>query len=164
MLLIDEAGGARQVRDEKIREQQLLDLAAQARQTRAALAAAPARDGESVEDAEDRRQRMKVLKERERQIERDHRLELGKRNMRRKEEDRDISERIALGQVAQPRSSEVMFDQRLFNQSAGMDSCLSSAVYDTPLFADRRLANVYGGPRVTTRSAPLEFETDDEEL
>ncbi|CAK9073358.1 SNW/SKI-interacting protein (AtSKIP) (Protein EARLY FLOWERING AND INSENSITIVE TO PHOTOPERIOD 1) (SNW domain-containing protein) [Durusdinium trenchii] len=88
----------KKVRDEKIREQQLLDLAAQARQTRAALAAAPARDGESVEDAEDRRQRMKVLKERERQIERDHRLELGKRNMRRKEEDRDISERIALGQ------------------------------------------------------------------
>jgi len=35
--------------------------------------------------------------------------------------DRDISEKIALGQ-AQPTSSEVMFDQRLFNQNAGIDA------------------------------------------
>ena len=33
--------------------------------------------------------------------------------------DRDISEKIALGQ-AQPTVKDVMFDQRLFNQTAGL--------------------------------------------
>jgi len=33
--------------------------------------------------------------------------------------DRDISEKIALGQ-AQPTTRDVMFDQRLFNQTAGL--------------------------------------------
>jgi len=167
----------KKVREEEIREQQLRDLAAQARQTRAELAAAPAKDGEDGKDADDRKQRMEVLKERQREIERDQRLELaGKKNKRGREEDRDVSERIALGQAAQPSSSEAMFDQRLFNQSAGMDSGFSGgndekvAVYDKPLFADRsqagiykfdkermeqnegRLAHIGGGPSVKTKS------------
>lgn len=167
----------KKVREEEIREQQLRDLAAQARQTRAELAAAPAKDGEDGKDADDRRQRMEVLKERQREIERDQRLELaGKKNKRGREEDRDVSERIALGQAAQPTSSEAMFDQRLFNQSAGMDSGFSGgndekvAVYDKPLFADRsqagiykfdkermeqnegRLAHIGGGPSAKTKS------------
>eukprot|EP00445_Apocalathium_hangoei_P083639 CAMPEP_0204185852 /NCGR_PEP_ID=MMETSP0361-20130328/55654_1 /ASSEMBLY_ACC=CAM_ASM_000343 /TAXON_ID=268821 /ORGANISM="Scrippsiella Hangoei, Strain SHTV-5" /LENGTH=432 /DNA_ID=CAMNT_0051146117 /DNA_START=45 /DNA_END=1340 /DNA_ORIENTATION=+ len=113
----------RKVREEEIREQQLRDLAAQARQQRAELATEAAVDGESSRDAEDRRKRMEVLSERQREIERDQRLELaGKKGKRGREEDRDISERIALGQVAQPTSQEAMFDARLFNQSAGMDS------------------------------------------
>ena len=62
-----------------------------------------------------------MLKERQREIERDQRLELaGKKNKRGRDEDRDVSERIALGQAAQPTSAEALFDQRLFNQSAGM--------------------------------------------
>ena len=35
--------------------------------------------------------------------------------------ERDITEKIALG-VAQPTSKETMYDQRLFNQSAGLDT------------------------------------------
>merc|ERR1712190_721392 len=100
--------------------------------------------------AEERKQRMDVLKERQREIERDQRLELaGKTNKRGRDEDRDISERIALGQVSQPTSQEAMYDARLFNQSAGMDSGYSGgsdercAVYDKPLFADRSQAGIY---------------------
>ncbi|CAJ1436500.1 unnamed protein product [Effrenium voratum] len=66
----------KKVREEEIREQQLRDLAAQARVQRAELAAAPTKDGEEGKEAEDRRQRMEVLKERQREIERDQRLEL----------------------------------------------------------------------------------------
>ena len=36
-----------------------------------------------------------------------------------RDQDRDVSEKIALGQ-AQPNTKEAMFDQRLFNQTAGI--------------------------------------------
>eukprot|EP00931_Biecheleriopsis_adriatica_P065950 TRINITY_DN40393_c0_g1_i1.p1 TRINITY_DN40393_c0_g1~~TRINITY_DN40393_c0_g1_i1.p1 ORF type:complete len:576 (+),score=138.58 TRINITY_DN40393_c0_g1_i1:84-1730(+) len=140
----------KKVREEEVREQQLRELAAQARQQRAELASAPQQDGEDNKAADERRQRMEVLKERQREIERDQRLELaGKKNKRGRDEDRDMSERIALGQAAQPTSQEAMFDARLFNQSSGMDSGFSGgndekvAVYDKPLFADRSQAGIY---------------------
>merc|ERR1712050_314323 len=91
-----------------------------------------------------------VLKDRQREIERDQRLELaGKKDKRGREEDRDISERVALWQAAQPTSQEAQYDARLFNQSAGMDSGYHGgsdekcAVYDKPLFADRSQSSIY---------------------
>merc|ERR1712083_336113 len=111
---------------------------------------APLKEGESTREAEERKQRMDVLKERQREIERDQRLELaGKTNKRGRDEDRDIGERIALGQVAQPTSQEAQYDARLFNQSAGMDSGYHGGsdekcnIYDKPLFADRSQAGIY---------------------
>jgi len=140
----------RRVREEEVRETQLRDLAANARQQRAELAADEVA-GESSADATARKQRMEVLNERQREIERDQRLEMaGKKNKRgARDEDRDVSERIALGQVAQPTSQEAMYDARLFNQSAGMDSGYHGgsdekcAIYDKALFADRSQAGVY---------------------
>jgi len=140
----------KKVREEEIRELQLRDLASQARVQRAELATKAAAEGESAREAEDRQQRMQVLNDRKKEIERDQRLELaGKKNKRGRDEDRDISERIALGQVAQPTSQEAMYDARLFNQSAGLDSGYHGgsdekcAVYDKPLFADRSQAGIY---------------------
>lgn len=140
----------KKVREEEVRELQLRDLAAQARQQRAELATNQTIEGESAQAAEERRQRMDVLKDRQREIERDQRLELaGKTNKRGRDEDRDVSERIALGQAAQPTSQEAQFDARLFNQSAGMDSGYfggsdeKCAVYDKQLFADRSQAGIY---------------------
>merc|ERR1719253_357749 len=122
----------------------------QARTQRAELAARGAGDAEGAKEAEARSNRMEVLKERQREIERDQRLELaGKKNIKGRDEDRDVSERIALGQVAQPTSQEAMYDARLFNQSAGMDSGYHGgsdekcAIYDKALFADRSQAGVY---------------------
>lgn len=63
-----------------------------------------------------------------------------------REEDRDISEKIALGQ-AQPSTKEAMYDQRLFNQAEsfkplnGEDDDYN--LYDKPLFADRTAATIY---------------------
>ena len=61
-------------------------------------------------------------------------------------ENRDITEKIALGQ-AQPTSKESLYDQRLFNQTSGVDSGFQAeddyALYDKPLFADRTAANIY---------------------
>lgn len=140
----------KKVREEEVREQQLRDLAASARQQRSELATQAPGEGESAREAEERKQRMEVLKDRQREIERDQRLELaGKKDKRGRDEDRDISERVALGQAAQPSSAEAMFDARLFNQSAGMDSGYHGgsdekcAVYDKPLFADRSQAGIY---------------------
>lgn len=60
--------------------------------------------------------------------------------------ERDISEKIALGQ-AQPTSREAMFDQRLFNQTAGLGSGFGGEedynLYDKPLFTDRTAASIY---------------------
>merc|ERR1712066_999257 len=70
-------------------------------------------------------------------------------NKRSRDEDRDVGERIALGQVAQPSSQEAQYDARLFNQSAGLDSGYHggaddhAGIYDKPLFADRSQASIY---------------------
>ena len=51
--------------------------------------------------------------------------------------DRDVSEKIALG-LAQPSGQDMQFDQRLFNQTAGMDSGFGDEegynLYDKRLF------------------------------
>ena len=61
---------------------------------------------------------------------------------------RDISEKIALGQ-AQPSSKEAMYDQRLFNQTAGLGAGFGHEddynLYDKPLFADRTATSIYRG-------------------
>ena len=61
--------------------------------------------------------------------------------------ERDISEKIALG-LAQPTvSKESMFDQRLFNQSAGLSSGFGAEdsydLYDKPLFSGSSSATIY---------------------
>merc|ERR1719162_109809 len=122
----------------------------QARTQRAELSTQGTAQGETAKEAEQRQSRMEVLKERQREIERDQRLELaGKKNIKGRDEDRDISERIALGQVSQPTSQEAQYDARLFNQSAGMDSGYHGGaddkcdLYSKPLFADRSQAGIY---------------------
>jgi SNW domain-containing protein 1 len=71
----------------------------------------------------------------------------GKKNLKSlRDDERDISEKIALGQ-AQPSSRETMFDQRLFNQTSGLDTGFGEEddynLYDRPLFTDRTAASIY---------------------
>lgn len=112
----------------KEKEQSLQELANQARNLR--------KGNLSAEDQE-REERDRLRDERRRQTEREMRLEnLGKK--RKRDEDRDISERIALGQAAPTITGEAAFDQRLFNQSQGLSSGFgaedSYSVFDKPLF------------------------------
>lgn len=105
---------------------------------------------EDVDDGEKEvRDRIKRLREKE--VVRDYRIEQAglKRGKNHKEENRDISEKVALGQ-AQPTavSGESLYDQRLFNQSSGMDQGMHDDeeynLYSKPLFQDRSALNIYG--------------------
>lgn len=53
-----------------------------------------------------------------------------------REQNRDISERVALGLAKPTQSSESMLDSRLFNQTSGFDTGFNEdQAYDRPLFA-----------------------------
>lgn len=91
---------------------------------------------------------------RKKEIEYQRRLELNKgRKVNPRDEDRDISEKIALGQ-AQPNSRDTMVDARLYNQVSGMDSGFKDEedydLYDKPLFADRTSASIYRNVKATS--------------
>lgn len=102
------------------------------------------------ESSEERRERLKreeLRKERARERERERRLEAKgehgfKRSKLTRDRDRDISEKVALGmaKVAAP-TGEALYDQRLFNQDAGMQAGFGADeaynLYDKPLFAER---------------------------
>lgn len=103
-----------------------------------------------LEDEEGKTERdvMRYIKRRE--IERERRTEVSKRKKSKASRDgeRDISERIALGQAQSAFSKGDMFDQRLFNQTSGLDSGFgdegSHSIYDKPLLADRSAtASIY---------------------
>jgi len=174
----------KKAKEEEIRELQLRELAVRARAERSNLIALNRHDSE--EDAA-RLRRQQVEVDRKRELERDFRLEkAGKKGKRNRDADRDVSERIALGQ-AQPTSQESLFDARLFNQTSGMDTGYNAghdesyAVYDQPLFADRSAAGIYrfekdrmqhsvgeadqlptfsGAEKDRQRTAPVQFEKD----
>ena len=67
--------------------------------------------------------------------------------------ERDISEKVALGQAQPTLSKEVLFDQRLFNQTSGVEAGFGSdddyKLFDKPLFADRAPMNIYNNVKET---------------
>lgn len=97
---------------------------------------------------EAKRERDAIKAQNRREIIREDRMERAglKKSKTERDNDRDVSERIALGQ-AQPTSREAMFDQRLFNQTAGLESGFGDDedynLYDKPLFTDRAAASIY---------------------
>uniref|UniRef100_A0A8C5W362 SNW domain-containing protein 1 n=2 Tax=Microcebus murinus TaxID=30608 RepID=A0A8C5W362_MICMU len=100
-------------------EEKLREMAQKARERRAGIKThVEKEDGEARERDEIRHDRRK-----ERQHDRNlSRAAPDKRSKLQRNENRDISEVIALG-VPNPRTSnDVQYDQRLFNQSKGMDS------------------------------------------
>ncbi|KAL3659173.1 hypothetical protein V7S43_015753 [Phytophthora oleae] len=105
-------------------------------------------DGDS--DAEGRRERDQIRRERKKEREREMRMEkLGKKGKLARDQDRDISEKIALGQLqggGKAGGSDGIFDSRLFNQSQGISSGFGQEdeynVYSKPM-VDRGKASVY---------------------
>ncbi|EFJ40771.1 hypothetical protein VOLCADRAFT_69109 [Volvox carteri f. nagariensis] len=101
---------------------------------------------ETVEEREERRRRDEIREERRRERERERRLEAAnqggaKKSKITRDRERDISEKVALGMANVGAGGEVQYDQRLFNQDAGMQSGFGPDdaynMYDKPLFADR---------------------------
>lgn len=99
-------------------------------------------------EQQEKKERDQLRYIRKREIEREKRIDdLGsKKSKVIRDEERDITEKIALGQ-AQPTHNELMFDQRLFNQNAGLNTGFGSDeeynVYDKPLFTDKTAASIY---------------------
>lgn len=101
------------------------------------------------DDARGRRERDAIRRERKKERERELRMEkLGKKGKLARDDDRDVSEKIALGQLqgAGKLSGDALFDARLFNQSQGISSGFGAEddynVYSKPL-VDRGKASVY---------------------
>ncbi|KAI9844595.1 MAG: mRNA splicing protein [Thelocarpon superellum] len=91
-------------------------------------------------DDEAARERLEMRRERRREAERQLRQSrMGnerRMQMLAREQNRDISEKVALGLAKPSQSSEAMWDSRLFNQSSGFDSGFNEdQAYDKPLFA-----------------------------
>ena len=97
-------------------------------------------ESESDSDDEEVKEREKVRAERRREEERklrQSRMGAERRvQMMAREQNRDISEKVALGLAKPTQSSEGMFDSRLFNRTSGFDSGFNEdQAYDKPLFA-----------------------------
>ncbi|KAI9798687.1 MAG: mRNA splicing protein [Piccolia ochrophora] len=107
--------------------------------SRSPASSTSSRRSDSSED-EAARERLEMRKERRREAERQMRQSrMGnerKMAMLAREQNRDISEKVALGLAKPTQSSEAMWDSRLFNQSSGFDSGFNEdQPYDKPLFA-----------------------------
>lgn len=104
----------------------------------------------TAEEAAAKRERDDIRNDRRREREREHRLAEKNRSARgsklTRDRDRDVSEKIALGQAAVKRN-EVQYDSRLFNREGGVGSGFrgddNTAVYDKALFADRSALGMY---------------------
>lgn len=111
----------------KDKEEMLRTLAQEARKVDASE--------ESESDGEGRTERDEIRRERAQD--------------RGKKVERDVSEKVALGQQQKQRQ-ESLFDQRLFNQTSGMSSGFASSssynLYDKPLF--NSTASIYKPTRV----------------
>ncbi|GBE60686.1 SKIP SNW domain-containing protein [Babesia ovata] len=133
--LRNEAHRMEKLKEAQEKEEQLRALAARAREERSRI------------DLHSELQAAEF--ERKREIERELRLErAGKKIKAAAARDRDISERVALGQPAPTRVSDA-HDSRLLNTAAGIDSGFNAGedetynVYDKPLFVDRSIVGIY---------------------
>merc|ERR1711939_528697 len=94
----------------------------------------------SESDEDEVREREKARAEKRREEERklrQSRMGAERRvQMMAREQNRDISEKVALGLAKPTQSSEGMFDSRLFNRTSGFDTGFNEdQAYDKPLFA-----------------------------
>ena len=146
---------ARLAEEERLREEEkLAKLAADARAQRAGAAVETSQEGLMSEegaatpggdasvDAAALREREEMRREQRRQLDRTlHTDEAGNVVSRKRDADRDISEKIALGMGIGKRKAEVQYDERLFNQTGGIGSGLlqdgEAQVYDKDLFSKR---------------------------
>ncbi|KAF2125763.1 pre-mRNA-processing protein 45 [Dothidotthia symphoricarpi CBS 119687] len=121
------------------KEDHLRNLAKQAREERA-NASRRRSDSESDSEEEAVRQRTDARRERREDFQRELRQSrMGterKIQMLAREQNRDISEKVALGLAKPTQGGESMYDSRLFNQSSGFNTGFNEDNhYDKPLFA-----------------------------
>ena len=117
----------------------------------------------SDDDEEAAREREQMRRERRQEHEkqmRQSRMGAERRiQMIAREQNRDISEKVALGLAKPTQSSESMLDSRLFNQTSGFDTGFNEdQAYDKPLFAAHDAISSIYRPR-----ANADNDDDDDE-
>lgn len=139
-------------------EEKMRDAAAQARSEKTKILQAEEQGEEGAarhraplteeeEEAKKERDTFRYINKREQ--ERDRRLDAArnKKSKTARDAERDISEKVALGQAQPTVSKESMYDQRLFNQTSGLESGFGDEddynVFDKPLFQDKTAASIY---------------------
>jgi len=126
-------------------------------------------DGTPNKDTEDQvaaRQREKLRLERKRERERELRMEQSVEiKKQRLEEERDVSEKIALGVHTGTGGGQDNVDSRLYNQTAGMDSGFGAEdeynAYSKPLF-DRQQAAAQQGSIYRPTRGESEYNADEQ--
>jgi SNW domain-containing protein 1 len=115
-------------------------------------------DSEDSEVREREKMRQEKRRDEERKL-RQSRMGAERRiQMMAREQNRDISEKVALGLAKPTQSSETMFDSRLFNRTSGFDSGFNEdQAYDKPLFAAQDAISSIYRPRHN-----MDDEDDDE--
>jgi SNW domain-containing protein 1 len=119
------------------------------------------RSASPSEDEEAARERERLRRERRQEAERQlrqSRMGAERRvQMMAREQNRDISEKVALGLAKPTQSSETMWDSRLFNQSSGFDSGFNEdQPYDKPLFAAQDAISSIYRPRAQAEDDEVE--------
>ncbi|CAF9922550.1 mRNA splicing protein [Imshaugia aleurites] len=118
----------------------------------------------SRSDSEDEATREREQMRRERRQEHEKQLRQSRMGTERRvqmlarEQNRDVSEKVALGLAKPTQSSESMWDSRLFNQTSGFDTGFNEdQAYDKPLFAAQDAISSIYRPRANVD------DDDDEE-
>ncbi|KAK3070671.1 mRNA splicing protein [Teratosphaeriaceae sp. CCFEE 6253] len=108
----------------------------------------PSPDGDaSIRDRE--RQRAERRREAQRELRQKNMGHERRIQMLAREQNRDVSEKVALGLAKPMQSKETMYDSRLFNQSSGFATGFNEDNhYDKPLFAERDALNSIYRPSV----------------
>lgn len=139
---------------------------------------------DEFDDAEndDVKRRDAIREDRKREREREMRIRdargddsnrpLLKKSKLTRDRDRDLSERVALGQsVADAGPGEVMYDQRLFNQAgthtgftAGFGGEDTDILYDKPLFSGASASKFQYHPRAAANVLSVEDNEDNRDL
>ncbi|TVY90026.1 Pre-mRNA-processing protein [Lachnellula willkommii] len=105
-------------------------------------------DDEEAEVREREKARQEKRREEERKLRQSHMGAEKRAQMFAREQNRDISEKVALGLAKPTASSESMFDSRLFNRTSGFDSGFNEdQAYDKPLFQAHDAINSIYRPR-----------------
>lgn len=118
-------------------------------------------DGSAVREREEARKERR--REEERKL-RQSRMGAERRvQVMAREQNRDVSEKIALGLAKPTQSKEGMYDSRLFNQSSGFDSGFNEDnPYDKPLFAAQDAISSIYRPRAAVDDDDDEAAGDQE--
>ena len=162
----EDAQNARQARDRRPRRSRSRSASYSDRSRSGSRASSRRSPTPNSEDSA-ARERVKARQERrtenERQLRQSRMGTERKIQMMAREQNRDISERVALGIAKPTQNRETMYDSRLFNQTSGFGAAVNEDnPYDKPLFAAQEAVRSIYRPTATNQDDEDEAAGDGE--